>query len=104
MFTVITSNETLNLTIFNLTSFGRYIATVIACQNFTQELVEYAHKFNKVTNETNKSKNLFVEYLKYFSVEKFCSKTNLITFRSQADSLFTNFLINTFFLFLFILF
>lgn len=76
-----TSNSTLNATIRNLTSFGRYIASVIACQNFTQDLTKYAEAYKS----SHSKRDLFINYLKFFPIENYCSKTSLITFRSLAD-------------------
>ena len=73
----------MNVEIPNLKSFGRYIVSVIACQNFTQELKDYAKAFKTNTN-TRKKKDL-VSYLSFFPISKYCSKPGLITFRSLPD-------------------
>jgi len=77
-----TSNETLNVRLVNLTSFRRYIVSVIACQNFTDQLIDYASKF-QLTNSMSPS--MIVDYLSFFPLVKFCSKASLITFRSLTD-------------------
>jgi len=79
---LITSNQTLNARLVNLKSFGRYIISVGACQNFTQDLIDYAAQFQQ-TNSTSIA--ALVEYLSFYPLAKFCSKSSLITFRSLTD-------------------
>ena len=69
---ILTSNDTRHIKIFNLTSFGRYIVSIVACQNFTENLIDYA---------TNHSP----EHLRFFPIRKYCSKASLLTLRSLPD-------------------
>ena len=74
---------TLHTHISNLSSFDRYIVSIIACQNFTSELIDYA---KKLPNQGNTSKTQIIEFLSMFRISQFCSKPGLITFRSLANS------------------
>lgn len=77
---IITSDTDLTTTLTNLTSFGRYIVSIIACQNFTEDLLDYASTLSE-----HQEKILFVQHLKHFSIAKYCSKPALITLRSLPD-------------------
>ena len=84
MFAVRLSNQTRNATVGNLKSFGRYIAAIVACQDFGKELENYAKRFSRELKTS-----VFAEYLNAFPVDVHCSKPDIEFFRSLPDGMCT---------------
>ncbi|CAF0885729.1 unnamed protein product [Brachionus calyciflorus] len=74
--TLKTNNQSLNTTLNGLKSFARYMVSIIGCQNFSNDL----------KNSLKQTKSL--DNVKYFSIEQYCSKSSIYTFRSLPNESF----------------
>ncbi len=72
----------LNVTLKNLKHFTRYSIGIIACQNFTQDLLKYADEYFIKNEEFNKT--YYQSYLNRFPVSNYCSPPNLIVIRTLS--------------------
>ena len=76
----------LNVTLKNLKHFTRYSIGIIACQNFTHDLLKYADEYFIKNEEFNKTS--YQSYLNRFPVSNYCSPPNLIVIRTLSKGNF----------------